>query len=225
MTKRSVRGRAIERVIVIGAGIGGLAAALRLASQSLEVTVLERAAAPGGKMRRLAVGSSELDAGPTVFSMKWVFERLFESVGEKLGDHLQLQTAAVLARHAWQDGAQLDLYADKDRSAEAIAAFAGPAEARNYRRFCAESAEVFDLLRDSFLCQPAPNLGRLIGAFGFGGLSALGRIQPFSSMWRTLSRQFSDPRLCQLFGRYATYCGSSPFAAPARRAVRTPNRS
>ena len=205
----------LERIVIIGAGIGGLAAGLRLAAEGFEVTVLERAGAPGGKMRRVAVGASELDAGPTVFTMKWVFERLFAAIDERFDDHVQLHQAEVLARHAWQDGSALDLYADKDRSAAAIADFAGAAEARNYRRFCAESAEVFNLLRESFLCQPAPNLARLIGGFGFGGLSAMGRMQPFSSMWRTLSRQFGDPRLRQLFGRYATYCGSSPFEAPA----------
>ncbi len=204
-----------EKVAVIGAGMGGLAAALRLAAQGFDVTVLERAAGPGGKMRRVAVGTSQLDAGPTVFTMKWVFERLFDAIGESFEAHVDLHRAETLARHAWQDGSTLDLFADEARSEDAIAAFAGPAEARNYRRFCAESAEMFGLLKDPFLCRPGPSLPGLIGAFGLGGFSALRRMQPFNTMWRALGRYFRDPRLRQLFARYATYCGSSPFQAPA----------
>ena len=92
----------VERVIVIGAGIGGLSAGLRLAAQGFQVTVVERAAAPGGKMRRVAVGSGSLDAGPTVFTMRWVFDRLFEAIGESFDDHVGLRPAEVLARHAWR---------------------------------------------------------------------------------------------------------------------------
>ena len=204
-----------ERVIVIGAGIGGLAAGLRLLAEGFQVTVVERAAAPGGKMRRVAVGASVLDAGPTVFTMRWVFDRLFAAIGESFDEHVRLQPAKVLARHAWRDSETLDLYADIDRSAEAIAAFAGPGEARNYRAFCAESAEIFRMLKTPFLCKPAPDVAGLVGAFGFGSLSAMSRLGPFSTMWRALGRRFGDPRLQQLFGRYATYCGSSPFEAPA----------
>ncbi|MDJ0943141.1 MAG: phytoene desaturase family protein [Kiloniellales bacterium] len=204
-----------ERVIVIGAGIGGLAAGLRLAAQGFRVTVVERAAAPGGKMRRVAVGSGLLDAGPTVFTMRWVFDRLFAAIGESFDDHVRLRPAEVLARHAWRNSPVLDLYADIDRSADSIAAFAGPGEARNYRAFCAESAEIFRMLKDPFLCRPAPDVAGLVGAFGFGSLSAMSRLSPFNTMWRALGRRFGDPRLQQLFGRYATYCGSSPFAAPA----------
>ncbi len=206
---------AADKVAVIGAGMGGLAAALRLAAQGFDVTVLERAAGPGGKMRRVTVGTSRLDAGPTVFTMKWVFERLFDAIGESFEAHVALSRAETLARHAWQDGSRLDLFADMDRSEDAIATFAGPAEARGYRRFCAESAAMFGLLKDPFLCRPGASLPGLIGAFGLGGFSALRRMQPFNTMWRALGRHFRDPRLRQLFARYATYCGSSPFEAPA----------
>ena len=215
MTKALAEDMTDKGVIVIGAGAGGLAAGLRLAAEGFRVTLLERAAGPGGKMRRVAVGASSLDAGPTVFTMKWVFDRLFAAIGESFEDHVRLRPASVLARHAWQDGATLDLFADIDRSAEAIGAFAGPGEARNYRAFCAESAEIFRLLKAPFICRPAPDVAGLVGAFGLGSLSAMSRLGPFSTMWRALGRRFGDPRLRQLFGRYATYCGSSPFEAPA----------
>ena len=89
------------RVLVIGAGIGGLTAAALLAQQGLSVQVLERAAAPGGKMRQVAVDAHALDGGPTVLTMRWVFDELFERLGLGLDDHLQLKRCEVLARHSW----------------------------------------------------------------------------------------------------------------------------
>ena len=99
--------------------------------------LLERAAAPGGKMREVAVGDARIDAGPTVFTMRWVFEEMFAAAGASLADHLTLLPAEMLARHAWSDRERLDLFADIDRSADAIGAFAGAAEAQGYRAFCA----------------------------------------------------------------------------------------
>src|SRR4051795_8727085 len=85
-----VRGMS-KRVVVIGAGVGGLAAALDLAARGREVLVLDRAAAPGGKMRQIAIGDARIDGGPTVFTMRWVFEELFATAGAELADHLALQ--------------------------------------------------------------------------------------------------------------------------------------
>jgi 1-hydroxycarotenoid 3,4-desaturase len=73
-----------QKVIVVGAGAGGLSAAISAASRGMDVTVLDRAAAPGGKMRTLGVGGRQVDAGPTVLTMRWVFERLFEMAGTSL---------------------------------------------------------------------------------------------------------------------------------------------
>jgi len=215
MTSGEIAEMSDQTVIVIGAGVGGLTAALRLAAAGRRVVVLERAGRPGGKMRRVRIGAKEIDAGPTVFTMRWVFDRLFDSIGETLDAHLALQPAGVLARHAWQDGGRLDLFADIDRSADAIADFAGSADARGYRQFCSESAAIFGMLKDSFLCKPAPVLGGLVRDFGFGGLTAMRQMQPFNTMWRGIAKHSRDPRLRQLFGRYATYCGSSPYQAPA----------
>ena len=119
-----------RKIVVIGAGIGGLVAALELSAKGLDVTVLDRAAAPGGKMREVAVAGSAIDAGPTVFTMRWVFEEVFAAAGAAFADHVTLHPVEILARHAWSEHERLDLYADAARSAEAIGEFAGPAEAR-----------------------------------------------------------------------------------------------
>ena len=212
MTRLSIRP---ERAVVIGAGVGGLAAALLLAARGLDVTVLERAAAPGGKLRELVVGGRAVDAGPTVFTMPWVFEEIFAAAGARLADHLTLRPAATLARHAWPDGARLDLFTDIERSAAAIAALAGDANADGYRAFCARAREMYLTLRDSFLCAEQPSQAGLVKRAGLAGLAAFLRTPPFSTLWSALGSHFSDPRLHQLFGRYATYVGSSPFATPA----------
>jgi 1-hydroxycarotenoid 3,4-desaturase len=203
-----------DRVLVVGAGIGGLVSALELAAAGREVIVVERAEHPGGKMREVEIDGVKLDAGPTVFTMRWVFEELFERIGATLADHLVLRPLHVLARHAWSAREQLDLHADIAQSAAAIGAFAGAADARGYLEFCARARRIYRTLEQPFLRSSRPNPLSLGARVGPGGLVDLARIAPFSRLWSSLGTHFRDPRLQQLFGRYATYCGASPFLAP-----------
>lgn len=202
-------------VIVIGAGMGGLAAALDLASSDVRVTVLERHAAPGGKMREVEAGGRYIDSGPTVFTMRWVFEDLFRDAGLSFAEHVNLLQHDRLARHFWLDGSELDLFADVDRSVDAIAAFAGKTDADAYRRFAADSKEIFETLDHSFMRRERPGPVGLTLSMGLDGISKLKATKPFVSLWKELKDRFNDPRLRQLFGRYATYTGSSPLDAPA----------
>ncbi len=204
-----------DRVVIVGAGIAGLVSAFALAARGLDVTVLERASAPGGKMRQLPIGASRIDSGPTVFTMRWVFDELFAAAGQNFEDRVRLRPLDILARHAWDEHARLDLFADEARSVDAIGEFAGAAEAARYRSFCRDTKRIYDVLEKPFLRAAHPSMAVLIGANGLRGLTQLPQIKPFSTMWSALSRYFHDPRLRQLFGRYATYCGSSPFKAPA----------
>lgn len=203
-----------DETIVIGAGVGGLVSAALLAAQGRAVTVVEAQAVPGGKLRALAVDGAAIDAGPTVFTMRDVFEDIFAACGDSLDRHLDLQPAATLARHAWGDE-RLDLFADPVASEAAIGDFAGAAEARGYRAFRTEARRLFDAVDRPFLRASKPDpftLGWRMGARGFADYCTL---RSYTSLWRALGGYFHDPRLRQLFGRYATYCGSSPFACPA----------
>ncbi len=213
MTRASARG--VGHVLVVGAGVGGLAAALDLVSSGLRVTVLERQGVPGGKMRELTVNGRGIDSGPTVLTMRHVFDELFCAAGFRLEDRLTLSRSDILARHSWLDGSRFDLYADPERSAAGIEALAGPRDAAGYIAFARETEKLFTLLDATFMRRERPGLVGLARALGVGGLRGLWSSQPFSSLWTMAGRYFEDPRLRQLFGRYATYCGSSPFAAPA----------
>ena len=203
------------RVAVVGAGVGGLVAASLLAARGISVVVIERSAGFGGKMRSVEIAGRHVDCGPTVFTMRPVFEDIFAAAGSTLADHLTLRPAKVLARHAWSEVERLDLFADIDRSADAIGRFAGLQEAKGYVEFCARARRIYESLEAPFIQSARPSLHGLVGAFGLRRLGDLWQISPFVNLWNALSDHFRDPRLRQLFGRYATYCGSSPFSAPA----------
>jgi 1-hydroxycarotenoid 3,4-desaturase len=144
-------GRAERRVVIIGAGVAGLVSAALLSAKGVAVTVVEKAAAPGGKMREVTAGGRAMDAGPTVFTMRPVFEEIFAAAGARLEDHLTLDRPEILARHAWTDGSALDLFADQERNVDAISVFAGAREGQRYRRFAARAKRLHDRLAGPFL--------------------------------------------------------------------------
>lgn len=203
------------RIAIIGAGIAGLSAAVDLATAGFAVTVLEQANAPGGKMRQIRVAGRDMDAGPTVFTLPAVFDALFAQAGDNFRQRVKLMPAERLARHAWTPNSQLDLYADLARSADAIGELAGKADAAGYLRFAADARRIFDTLDQTFMRSARPSPLALMRRIGIRNWSDLVNIQPFVTLIQSTARYFSDPRLRQLFSRYATYCGSSPFAAPA----------
>jgi 1-hydroxycarotenoid 3,4-desaturase len=202
------------KVVVIGAGVGGLTSALLLAHTGLDVTVLESAAVPGGKLSTTGIGGATLDLGPTVFTMRWVFDGIFSAIGERLDDHLTLIPLNLLARHSWSATERLDLFANIEQSAAAIAQFSGHAESQRFLAFCAHAKRIYETLEQPFIRAAQPILSSLIANLLPGRPLDLWAITPFRSLWSTLGDYFHDPRLRQLFGRYATYCGGSPWLSP-----------
>ncbi|MEO1205414.1 MAG: 1-hydroxycarotenoid 3,4-desaturase CrtD [Pseudomonadota bacterium] len=204
-----------NRTVIIGSGIAGLSAAVELSARGEEVLVLESAACVGGKMRQINIHNQHIDSGPTVLTMRWVFDAIFQAAGTRLEDHVKLKPLNILARHAWTDGSRMDLFSDIDRSADEIGRLAGPAEARGYRDFCAKAARVYSSLESTFINAQQPSMLGLVGRMGRQKPSDIIEINPHQSLWDTLGRYFKDKRLHQLFARYATYCGSSPYSATA----------
>ncbi len=204
-----------RHVVVVGAGVGGLVCALLLAHRGVRVTLIDAAEGPGGKLRQIVVGGVPIDSGPTVFTMRWVFEQIFDRVGCSLDELLPLRPLNVLARHAWRTGGRLDLFADINASADAIGQFSSPAQGRRYLGFCEQARAVYRCLEGPYIRSSKPGLLGMAGELGAGGLATLAALGPFATLWQSLARHFHDPRLRQLFGRYATYCGASPWLAPA----------
>lgn len=203
-----------QHVVVIGAGIGGLSAALRLAHAGLSVEVVEAAEAPGGKMRTRDSIAGPVDIGPTVVTLRGVFETLFSDVSARLSDHLTLHRDAILARHFWRDGSRLDLTGDWARDADAIERFAGTKAARQFRRFAARAETLFEAFEGPVMQAAQPDLAALTAhVLRHPGL--VPAMAPGLTLAQSLALGFDDPRLRQLFGRYATYVGGAPDGSPA----------
>lgn len=203
-----------QKIVVIGAGIGGLAAAIRLAAAGLSVTLIESQAQPGGKMRCLPSQAGPVDAGPTVLTLRGVFDDLFAAGGERLEDHLTLLPQPLLARHWWPDGSRLDLFSDPAQSGVAIAAFAGARAEAEFHRFNRQSAQLYAAFDVPMMRAARPDLA----AIALNALRAPAiwpALLPGRSLAAHLAGQFADPRLRQLFGRYATYVGGAPALSPA----------
>ncbi|GAB1480993.1 phytoene desaturase family protein [Paracoccaceae bacterium] len=199
---------------MIGAGVGGLAAAIRLAAAGLSVTLIEAQAQPGGKMRCLPSQVGPVDAGPTVLTLRGVFDDLFAAAGERLEDHLTLLPQPLLARHWWPDGSRLDLFSDPAQSGTAIAAFAGARAEAEFHRFNRQSAQLYAAFDAPMMRAARPDLA----AIALNALRAPAiwpALAPGRSLAAHLAGQFADPRLRQLFGRYATYVGGAPALSPA----------
>lgn len=203
-----------QKIVVIGAGIGGLSAAIRLAASGMQVTLVEAQSYPGGKMRCLASVAGPIDAGPTVLTLRRVFDDLFDVAGERLEDHLTLVPQPLLARHWWLDGGRLDLFADPAQSGAAIADFAGPIAEAEFHRFHHQSAQLYAAFEGPMMRAMRPQ----VGSIALNALRAPAiwpALLPQRSLARHLAASFTDPRLRQLFGRYATYVGGAPDLSPA----------
>lgn len=207
-----------QKVVVIGAGMGGLAAALRLSHAGCAVTVLERHSHPGGKMRTVPSPAGPVDAGPTVLTMRHVFDALFKECGGTLDDHVTLEAETLLARHWWRDGTTLDLFADPEATATAIRAFAGPRGEQDFRRFNARTKRLYEAFKGPMMEAAEPSQAALT-AHVLRNPSLIPDMSPHATLMSSLSRQFRDKRLSQLFGRYATYVGGSPLQSPALLAL------
>lgn len=211
---RVVRGPT-DRVVIVGAGLGGLACALHLASSGRDITVLERESVPGGRAGRLSVDGYEFDTGPTVLTAPELIAQALAAVGEPIADWLTLTRLDPAYRAHFPDGTTLDVLADRDAMAAAIAQLCGAREADGYRRFVAFAEELWRLERDNFIARNLdsplsllrPALVRLVLAGGFRRLAS--RVGDF----------FADPRTRRIFSFQSLYAGVAPTDALALYAV------
>ncbi|MGI8698400.1 MAG: phytoene desaturase family protein [Mycobacteriales bacterium] len=204
-----------ESVVVVGAGLGGLSAALRLADAGREVTVLERENGPGGRCGVLETAGYRFDTGPTVLTMPDLIADALGAVGERLEDWLDLAPVDPLYRAYYSDGSRLDVKADPDAMADEVTRVCGPVEAAGYRRYVDfvstlyryEMADFIDRNLDSPLHLLTPNLARLAALGGFRKLAP------------KVGQFLKDPRTRRVFSFQSMYAGLSPYDALAIYAV------
>ena len=211
---RTVKGPT-ENVVIVGAGLAGLSAALRLAGAGRSVTVIERESVPGGRSGLLQKEGYNFDTGPTVLTMPSLIEDAFNSVGEEMKDWLDLIPLRPLYRAFYHDGSQLDVYPDTKEMEVEIAKVIGPEEAIGYRNYVDfvtklykyEINDFIDRNIDSPFGLLTPNLARLVAIGGFRKLSP------------KVSQFLKDPRTQKVYSFQAMYAGVSPQQALAIYAV------
>ncbi|MEU8633599.1 phytoene desaturase family protein [Amycolatopsis sp. NPDC048633] len=211
---RRIEGRG-DHVVVVGAGLAGLATAMHLAGRGRSVTVLERDAGPGGRTGRLDHGGYRLDTGPTVLTMPGIMRDTFAAVGADLDDHLRLRPLDPAYTACFADGSGLAVHADGDRMADAVRAFAGPREADGYRRLRAWLTRLHDVEFGRFV---AANVDSPFGLLS-GDLARLVALGGFRRLTPKIASFLHDERLQRVFSFQALYAGESPMRALALYAV------
>ncbi|MBN1994103.1 MAG: phytoene desaturase [Anaerolineae bacterium] len=197
-------------IIVVGAGIGGLAAAIRLAAAGQPVVVLEQNAAPGGKMGEIQADGFRWDTGPSVITMRHVLEDLFAAAGRRLDDYLTLLPVDPLTRYFYPDGVRLDVTRNLPEMLGQIAAL-DERDVEGYLAYLAYIARLHRLTGPVFIYNQAPTWRNF---FKVSPFDALG-IDGLRKMNTAICGFVRSPHLRQLLGRFATYVGASPYQAPA----------
>lgn len=203
-----------KNAVIIGAGLGGLATAIRLAALNIPVDVIEQSPGPGGKANTISAAGYRFDTGPSLLTMPFVVDDLFAAAGKKREDYLTVTPLSVLCKYFWNDGTVFTAHPyAKGLAADIAATFNEPVTA--VERYFKYTEKLYNLTAQPFLFSAFNSLGTLLKNGGLKTLLSLPSIDPFRTMHKANSAFFKNPKLIQLFDRYATYNGSNPFLAPA----------
>ena len=200
-----------KEAVIIGGGLGGLAAGIRLAALGCRVTICEQGDSLGGKMNSWESNGFRFDTGPSLITMPWVFEELFEAAGARLEDHLEMIPMHPLSSYSFDDGTKFTYTADLPKWLETVRQIE-PRDVNGFLRFMKLGARIFELSRNTFLRRVPFAHPRI------ADVPALRHIS-FPKIWgnygKVVASLFKSPLLQQLYNRYPTYVGSSPYSAPA----------
>ena len=203
----------MKKAIIIGAGIGGIAAALRLSKKDYQVSVFEANEYPGGKLSAFNLGDYRFDAGPSLFTMPQYVNELFELHDEKASDFFTYQKKKIACQYFWEDQTQVTAYADPKLFLEEIHNKLGVKE-EVMEKYLKRAKKKFDLTAPLFLEQ---SLHKLKGFLNVRTLKALINYSLYEinqNLHSVNANQLKEPHLVQMYDRYATYNGSSPYQTP-----------
>jgi phytoene desaturase len=217
---RCVRSATPRHVVVVGAGLAGLSAAMHLAGRGCRVSVLEAASTPGGSAARVCLpaspgGTYRLDTGPTVLTMPDLLADCFAALGESLSDWVTLRRLEPAYGAHFADGSALSLTSDLDEMTERIRAFSGSHDADGYRRYVQFVAALYRLQMRDFIDRNFDSPLDLVGS----SLAKLVALRGFARLAPTVARYFRDQRLQRIFSFQSMYAGVSPTRALAIYAV------
>ncbi len=202
----------MTRVVIVGGGVGGLGAGVRLAGAGLEVLVLEAAETIGGKLGIERAEGHTFDSGPSLLTMPFTIEETLAAADVRLEDRLDLLPVEPLCRYRWHDGTELDTHADAERTATALDAIE-PGAGQRWHALLAQGRRTWEMSLPLFLAAP---IGSPLDLARRSGRPVDPRdILAHLTLDQYAARQFRDPRLRQLIERYATYSGADPARAPA----------
>jgi phytoene desaturase len=205
----------VKNIIIIGAGLGGLAAACRLAKAGFSVTVLEKNAAVGGKVNLVEAGGYKFDTGASLLTMRHVLEDLFEFCGKLAEDYLEIVPLEPICRYFWSDGTRFDASQNTEKTEREIARLE-PRDVEGFRKYLADSKRKYEIAERTFLAKSLNDLPQLLRR---EYLPDLLKISTLKTLAKHNAAYFKAPKLRQLFNRFATYNGSSPFETPATFAL------
>jgi len=213
------KNRPDDRIIVIGSGLGGLAAACTLATRGHRVTLLEKNAWLGGKAAELHDGGFRFDMGPTILTLPRVLKRIFDEAGRDLNDYLNLVRLDPQWRCFFEDGSVLDLREDLGEMKDTLERFTGSMTCgQQYQRFLGLAERLHDISERFFFWRPIGGIGDMFDAgnsFSLSTLSDVLAMRMGRSVGSTIRSFVDDPRVAQMLDHFTQYVGSSPEASPA----------
>jgi len=201
-------------IAVIGSGISGLAAAIRLKTKGHDVTVFEANDYPGGKLSEIRLGDFRFDAGPSLFTFPRLVEELFEMAGEKPSDHFEYLKLDQASNYFYEDGTRFSAPADQLQLAAELSKHFDIDE-QTVKQSLDKSAELYDFLGEMFMFNSLHDWRTFVSKNAFRSYANLGKMDFFKTMNSANEEALKDPRLVQFFNRYATYNGSNPYETPA----------
>ncbi|MFO1500796.1 MAG: phytoene desaturase family protein [Verrucomicrobiota bacterium] len=199
-----------KRVIVIGAGLGGLSAAISLRQEGYEVVVHEKNGQIGGKLNVLKQGGYTFDLGPSILTLPHVFERLFARSGRQMKDYIPMRTLRPHWRNFFEDGSVVDLHPEPDRMAEEARKVGEDPAA--VRRFLDYSSRLYDLVNEGYFEQGLDNAADFRRFYGLGKFS---RFDLFRTMHGGVKRFLKTRQMQDIFDYFIKYVGSSAYHSPA----------